>query len=243
MPVPRAALLTRILPSIVLGNNGGNAFAATDFQDAPNSQGIGDIRATIVLGDNDRSVFAATVFQDAPNSQGIGDNTLACAFRELDFEGHGEATSVQGDTGNTAFSNLHHSKIRGCKHNSSHHPIHACAHSRLDLSGVGSGVGVGLGVCARVSCCVLPGVADDLGPALDGIRVVPNSFIQSFTEYHDNSFARLTALQNSRVVRGPQGWGGKKRATTGSLRQVRLSAGNPLLDTPFGRRSVGALPL
>ena len=52
-------------------------------------------------------------------------------------------------------SNLHYSTIRGClKHNSSHHPIHACAHSRLDLCGVGSGVGVGVGVCARVSCGV-----------------------------------------------------------------------------------------
>ena len=35
-------------------------------------------------------------------------------------------------------------------------------HTLLDLCGVGSGVGVGLGVCARVSCGVLPGVADDV---------------------------------------------------------------------------------
>ena len=79
-------------------------------------------------------------------------------------------------------------------------------------------------------CGVLPGVADDVdacmdGPAFDGIRVASNSLIQSFTEYHDNSCARLTALQNSRVGRGPQGREGTKRATTGSLRQVRLSAG------------------
>ena len=190
--------------------------AATDLEDTTNSKGIGDNSATIVLGDNGRSLFAATDFQDAPNSQGIGD--------------HGVATSVQGDTGSTAFSHLHHSTIRGCKHNSSHHPIHACAHSRLDLCGVGSGVGVGLGVCARVSCGVLPGVADDVDacmddPALDGIRVAPNSLIQSFTKYHDNSCARLTALQNSRVVRGPQGQRGTKRTTTSSLCQVRLSAG------------------
>ena len=37
------------------------------------------------------------------------------------------------------------------------------------------------------------------GSALDDIRVVSNSFIQSFTEYHDNSCARLNALPNSRV--------------------------------------------
>ena len=75
-----------------------------------------------------------------------------------------------------------------------------------------------------------PGVVDDVdacmyGYALDDIRVVSISLIQSFTEYHDNSCARLTALQNSRVGRGPQVRGGTKRATTGSLRQVRLSAG------------------
>ena len=63
------------------------------------------------------------------------------------------------------------------------------------------------------------------GPAFDGIRVAPNSLIQSFTECHDNSCARLTALQNSRVGRGPHDRGGTKRATTSSLRQVRLSAG------------------
>ena len=125
---------------------------------------------------------------------------------------------------------MHHSLIRGCKHNSSHHPIHPCAHPRLDLCGVGSGVAVDLGVSARVSCGVLLGVADDVdacmdGPAFDGIRVASNSLIQSFSEYHHNSCARLTALQNSRVERGPQGRGGTKRAATGSLRQVGLSAG------------------
>ena len=118
--------------TIVLGNNGGSGYAATDSKDATNSKSVRAFlagRATIVLGDNGRSAFAATDFQDAPNSQGIGDNTLASAFREFGFKGHGEATSVQGDTGSTAFSDLHHSIIRGCQHNSSHHPIHACAHS------------------------------------------------------------------------------------------------------------------
>ena len=205
--------------TIVLVNNGGSAYAATDSKDATNSKAVGAVlagRATIVLGDNGGFAFAATDFQDATNSQGIGDNTLASAFREFEFDevsnakGNGEATSVQGDTGSTAFNFTHHFINRGCKNNSSHHPIHACAHSRFDLCGVGSGVGVGLGACACVSCGVLPGDADDVdtcmdGPAFDGIRVSPNSLIQSFTEYHDNSCARLTALQNSRVGRGPQG--------------------------------------
>ena len=96
--------------------------------------------------------------------------------------------------------------------------------------GVGLGLGFGVGVCACVSCRVLPGVADDVdacmdGLALDGIRVASNSTIQSFTEYHDNACARSTALQNSRVVRAPQGRGGTERTPTGSRHQVRLSAG------------------
>ena len=71
-------------------------------------------------------------------------------------------------------------------------------------------------------------VVDDAcmgGYALDEIRVVSNSVIQSFTEYHDSSCARLNGLQNSRVGRGHQVRGGTKRSTTGSLCQVRLSAG------------------
>ena len=83
--------------TIVLGNNGGSAYASTDLKDATNSKGVRAFlagRTTIVLGDNGGSSFAATDFQDAPNSQGIGDNTFACAFREFDFDGHGEATSV-----------------------------------------------------------------------------------------------------------------------------------------------------
>ena len=36
------------------------------------------------------------------------------------------------------------------------------------------------------------------GSARDGIRVGSNSVIQSFSEYHDNSCARLNALQNVR---------------------------------------------
>ena len=161
--------------------------------------------------------------------------SAAGAANSFDFKGeesaksHGVSRSVQGDTGSNGFSFMQHSLMRGCQHNSSQHPIHACAHSRLDLCGVGSGVGVGLGACARASCGVFPGVVDDVddacmdGSALDDIRVVSIFLIQSFTEYHDNSYARLNALQNSRVGRGPHVRGGTKRATTGSLRQVRLS--------------------
>ena len=55
-------------------------------------------------------------------------------------------------------------------------------HVRILVLICGSGAGVGVGVCACVSCRVLPGVADDVdacidGPALDGIRVAPNSLI------------------------------------------------------------------
>ena len=156
------------------------------------------------------------IFQDATNSKGMGNNTFASAFREFDIDevskakGHGEATSVQGSTGSTAFSLMHHSLIRGCRPNSFYHPIHACVHSRLDQCGVGSDVGVGFGACAGVSCVVSSGVIDNVddacmdGSALDGVRVVSNSVIQSFSEYHDSSCARLNALQNSRVGRGHQ---------------------------------------
>ena len=65
----------------------------------------------------------------------------------------GSAAIVQGDTGSTAFSVLHDSLIRDCRPNSLHHPIHACAHSRLDSCGVGSGVGAGaVGLCVVSSC-------------------------------------------------------------------------------------------
>ena len=50
-------------------------------------------------------------------------------------------------TGSTAFRFPCDSSIRGSHLNSLHHPIHACAHSRLDSCGVGSVVGVGVGVC------------------------------------------------------------------------------------------------
>ena len=59
--------------------------------------------------------------------------------------GHGRAASVLGDTG-SAFSRSHW-LIHDSFANSLHDPIHACAHSRLDRSGVE------FGVCG-VLCCV-----------------------------------------------------------------------------------------
>ena len=65
-------------------------------------------------------------------------------FRLHDFEGHGRAASVLGDTG-SAFSRSNW-LIHDSFANSLHHPIHACAHSRLDRCGVGFGV-CGVGSC------------------------------------------------------------------------------------------------
>ena len=67
---------------------------------------------------------------------------------------------------------MHHSLIRGCRPNSFFHPIHACAHSRLDQCGFGSGVGVGFGACEGASCVVSSGVVDDVDDAcMDGSKV------------------------------------------------------------------------
>ena len=134
-------------------------------------------------------------------------------------EGHGVAASVQEDTGSTSFSLPCDSSIRGSPLNSLHHPIHACAHSRLDSFGVGSGVGVGVGVCAGVSCVVPSGAVDDVddacmdGSVTDVIHTVSNSVIQGFSEYHDGSCACLNALPNSRVERGHHVRGETKRSS------------------------------
>ena len=193
--------------------------------------------ATIVLGDNGGCACAATDLKDATNSKGMGNNTFASAFREFDIDevsiakDHGEATSAQGSTHSTAFSLMNRSLIRGCRPNSFYHPIHACAHSRLDGCGVGSGVGAGVGAGAVVSCVDSSGVVDDVddacvdGSALDVIRRGSNSVIQSFSEYHDSSCARLNALQNSHLECGRHVQEGMKRSRTGSLCKVRLSAG------------------
>ena len=184
-------------------------------------EGVLGVSAT-VLGDNG----------GGSNSMCLGELSAVAAANTIDsrgFEsakGHGNVASVQGDTGSTAFRKLHDSLIRDCRPNSLHHPIHACAHSRLDNYGVGSGVG--FGVCAGGRRVVSSFVVDDLddscmgGSVLDVVRPGSNSVIQSFSEYHDSSCARLNALQNSRMERGRHGHGGIKRSSAGSLCKVRL---------------------
>ena len=82
-----------------------------------------------------------------------------------------------------------------------------------------------------VSCVVSSGVVGNAdvacmdGSAPDVIRPGSNSVIQSFSEYHDSSCARLNALQNSHLECGRHVHGGMKRSSTGSLCKVRLSAG------------------
>ena len=90
---------------------------------------------------------------------------------------------------------------------------------------------MGVGACAGVRCVVSSGFVDDVddacmdGSVSDVIHPGSNSVIQSFSEYHDSSCARLDALQNSRMERGRHARGGIKRSSTGSLCKVRLSAG------------------
>ena len=173
--------------------------AATDLLDAQNSECIEELSgpATIVLGDNSGCAAVESDLHGTFNSRSVFSSNVSGSI--VHVEDHGGAASVQGDTGSVASSLPFDSPIRGSDSNSSHHPIHACAHSRLDLCGVG----VGLGSCSGALCGVFPCVVDDVddacmdGPALDGIHVASNSIIQSFTEDHANSCVRLTALQNS----------------------------------------------
>ena len=70
------------------------------------------------------------------------------------------------------------------------------------------GWGWGVGVCAGVRRVVSSGVVDGVDDACMDVSVsdvsLPgsHSVIQSFSEYHDSSCARLNALQNSRMERG-----------------------------------------
>ena len=132
------------------------------------------------------------------NSVGfVADAATAGAFRMHDFEGHGQAASVLGDTG-SAFSCTDF-LIRDLFASSLIHPIHACAHSCLDLFGVGFGVvGVGVACPWLLSPFCVSGVDGDVDDAcLDG----SNSLIQG-SECHASACACSDALQNSRQVRG-----------------------------------------
>ena len=62
------------------------------------------------------------------------------------------------------------------------------------------------------------------GSAPDVIRPSSNSVIQSFSEYHDSSCARLNALQNSHLEWSSRSWR-NEAFKYGFLVQVRLSAG------------------
>ena len=140
--------------AIVSLSNGSLAGAATDLLDALNSDCIKEFsgQATIVLGDNGGCAAVETDLHGTYNSRGVFSSiAIGCI---LHAEDHGGAASVQGDTGSAASSLFFDLLIRDSESNSSHHPIHACAHSGLDLCGVGSGVGVGLGACAGASCGV-----------------------------------------------------------------------------------------
>ena len=151
------------LHTIVLGDNGASgawSTAATDLHAAPNSDGMGDVFGlhTIVLGDNGASGVAATELPVAPITDGLGDfselhgeTNLSDAFWLLDFGGHGGAASVRGDTGSIAFSIFGDVVIRDSLVISLLHPIHACAHSRLDGCGEGSWVCVGDIACVPLS--------------------------------------------------------------------------------------------
>ena len=223
--VPRLICWTRRL-SRAWGEPAG---AATDLLDALNSECIEELSgaATIILEDNDGYAAAASDLHDTVNSR--------CVFSWIKIkgtvhaEGHGVASSVQRDTGSTALSLPCDSSIRGPHLDSLHHPIHACAHSRLDNNNVSSGVVVG--GCAGVSCVVPSGAVDDVddacvdGSVTDIIHAVSKSVIQGFSEYHDGSCARLNALPNSHVERGHHVRGETKRSDTGSLCKVRLPAG------------------
>ena len=162
--------------------------AATDFE------GAGVAVAAIAMGDNGSTAvaFSGIESEDAPNS-----------------EVHGQTATVLG-----AVEVLHAlsvtariCSIRGSFHNSlHHHTIHVHAPSRLASVPVGLGVGVGTGVRAGVGCVgSLEGDDERMdacmeGTTPDGIHAVTNSTIRSFTEYHDDSCARLNASINSRVA-------------------------------------------
>ena len=133
------------------------AGAATDLLDALNSECIDELSgpATVVLGDNGGCAAVESDLHGTFNSR--GDFSSIVSRSTVHVEDHGGAASVQRDTGSVAFILPFDSPIRGPDSNSSYHPIHACAHSRLDLCGVGFGVGVGLDSCSGALCGVFPG--------------------------------------------------------------------------------------
>ena len=140
---------------------------------------------------------------------------LAGAFSLHDFEGHGQAASVLGDTG-SAFSGTDCLIRDSCSN--SFHPIHACAHSCLDRCGEGVGV-CGVGVACPLSSLFVSCVDDDEDVASMGGS---NSLIQG-SGCHATACACSDALHNSRQVRGHCLRGGTKCTSTGTGAKVWLS--------------------
>ena len=187
----------------------GAGVAATDLLDAMGS-------TAIVLGDNGvlHSVCMGTV-------------SAVAAANSFDFEGvesakgHGNATSVQGDTGGTAFSLLHHSLIRDFI-DLIHSTIPSMHVHILVLIVLGLGLGSvvwELHVHLCCLCCVFSRVDDDVDDAcMDG----SNSLIQG-SGCHATACACSDALQNSRQVRGHCLRGGTKCSSMGSGAKVWLS--------------------
>ena len=141
--------------------------------------------------------------QGATNSKGIAEHADARAFRDIEVEevllaeGHGEATSVQGDTGSIAFV-IHRTTIPSM-------------HVRILVLPVNLLVrGLGL---VQVFLVVSSGVVDDEddactdGTVTDIIHSASNSVIQGLSEYHDDSCTRRNALLYSRMGRGHGGRG------------------------------------
>ena len=191
----------------------------TTMHDTPNSSGLGADAATagtFRVSAATEGEFLFNALHGTLNSLGLGADAFpAGAFRLHDFEGHGQAASVLGDTG-SAFSSSDCLIRDSCSN--SFHPIHACAHSCLDRCGEGVGV-CGVGVACPLSSLCVSRVGDDEDDAcMDG----SNSLIQG-SGCHATACACSDALQNSRQVRGHCLRGGTKCTSTGTGAKVWLS--------------------
>ena len=172
----------------------------------------GTVRASAATEGN----FSFNALHGTLNSLGLGaDAVTAGAFRLHDFEGHGQAASVLGDTG-SAFSRSDCLIRDSCS--ISFHPIHACAHSCCDCCWGEVGV-CGVGVACLLSSLCVSRVDDDEDDAcMDG----SNSLIQG-SGCHATACACSAALQNSRQVRGHCLRGETKCMSTGTGAKVWLS--------------------
>ena len=159
---------------------------------------------------------------DAANSEGVGvaatvmedSSSIACASGKSCFQ-------VASPGGSSRHKSL------DC------HTIHVHAPSRLASASVGTGVGDGVGVSDGVGGIWSSGGVNLranawlVGTLHDVIHSVPacaNSRTQGFTEYHDDSCARLNALLDARVERGHCGREGTKLSSTGALCKARRPA-------------------